>query len=731
MGIGLAIGAIASGIGAGTTFSIAAGFSFGFSFTAAAISFALGGLQSLLAPKPKSNLQGATIKQAGVTQNVRQAISTRRTIYGEARVGGAITFLETTSNDKFLHMILTLCDCEIEEIGEIWFDDISIPPDAIDGSGNITSGTYSGKGRIKKLLGSPTQVADADIVSETSATSDFRGRGVAYIYARLEYDRDIFPGKIPVVTAFIRGKKIFDPRDSGTRYTANTMLFVNDYLTLPVDDLTPGIGATQAEVDTTAMNAAVNASDEMVTTTAINDTIDSADDATDIITLTGLNDRLQYQTGDRVTLSGGSLPSGLVAATNYFVIPFQRKTDVRIKLATTLANALAGVAIDITSDGTGSISKNAEPRYFGGGITDTGESPDRNLEELLSGSGGSVTYVGGKWHVKAAVYSSPVFTFDESHFISKTVTRPKVSRRDRFNLVKGVYISPLNDGQTSDYPSITNSTYVTQDNGRTIPIDYDLPFTQRPHTAMRLAKIKLEQMRQEIFFEADFKLDAMQVQPGDVVFINDSQQGWSNKEFEVIKWSLNTKNVNKVPLFHVKMSLQETASAVYDWNNGEETSIDPAPDTNLPNALIVNPPTGLAVVAVETPTAAGDLTYEFVVSWTPPVDIFVVNGGHYNVEFKKSSESEFRRSFRAEDSDTDIRVPQVQPAVNYDVRIQSVNQLGVRSTFQQLLGFTVDSPSGATIRIDYGAITGPVAEINDYGAITGSVDATNDFGDIN
>jgi len=46
----------------------------------------------------------------------------------------------------------------------------------------------------------------------------------------------------------------------------------------------------------------------------------------------------------------GALPTPLVAATDYFAI---RTATTTVKLATTLANAHAGTAIDITSAGTG------------------------------------------------------------------------------------------------------------------------------------------------------------------------------------------------------------------------------------------------------------------------------------------------------------------------------------------------------------------------------------------
>ena len=689
----------------------------------AVVSIALGALASALAPKPKTpNLSGSfSAKATGITQNIKQPVTARRILYGEARIGGALTFIETTSNDKFIHMVLVLADHEVEEIGEIWFNDVSIPADFIDGSGNVIDGVFSGKVRIKKNLGSASQVADTDLVSETSATSAFRGRGVAYLYVRLEFDRDVFPSSIPNITAWTKGKKILDPRDATTRWTPNGALLSYDYLTIPLDDLTPGVGVATTSVDETFLNASSNICEEFVTTTNISETVSGIDDATDIITLD--TSKLQYQSGDRVTLTTtGTLPSGLSLATNYFVIPYQRKTNPRILLASTLANALAGTAIDLTDSGSGThtVIKNAEPRYFGGGIIETNEETRTNLDDLLTTMGGSAIYVGGEWLLKAGSFSTPVFEFDEDHLTGPITVRTKNSRRERFNLIKGVYVSPINDGEPADYPSITNSLYVTNDNGKVLPIDFDLPMTQRPHTAQRLAKIKLERHRQELFFEASFNLHAMQVQPGDVINITNTRMGWSSKAFEVITWTLNSVVVNKIPQFSVKMSLQETASTVYDWNNGEETQVDPAPDTNLPDALTVNPPTGLAITPVEIRTAGGDLTYEFDITWTAPSDIFVINGGKYEVEFKKSSEATFKTSFEAKDTDTLITVKQVEPGVNYDARIRSVNNLGVRSQYQSLFGFTVGSPSGATIKIDYGLVTGSVVESIDYDLVTAS-----------
>lgn len=66
--------------------------------------------------------------------------------------------------------------------------------------------------------------------------------------------------------------------------------------------------------------------------------------------ITVASNRSMY-TGTAVVLSTtGTAPAGLTAGTTYYAI---RDSATQVSLATTLANALAGTAIDITSQGTG------------------------------------------------------------------------------------------------------------------------------------------------------------------------------------------------------------------------------------------------------------------------------------------------------------------------------------------------------------------------------------------
>lgn len=92
-------------------------------------------------------------------------------------------------------------------------------------------------------------------------------------------------------------------------------------------------------IDVTAVIAAANPSAATFTALA----------STDVITTASAHGFLTGMLA-QVSNSGGALPTGLSAATNYYVIYV---SDTTFKLATSQANALAGTAIDLTTNGTG------------------------------------------------------------------------------------------------------------------------------------------------------------------------------------------------------------------------------------------------------------------------------------------------------------------------------------------------------------------------------------------
>jgi hypothetical protein len=226
------------------------------------IATAMGAALNALAPKPPTASATRGYSIAGESG----AAIDHQIIYGESKVGGVRVYDTTTggSTNKYLHRVLVYAGHEIDSFVEIYVNNDLV---TLDGSGFVTAPSqYLKSGnpriRIKKHLGSPSQAADSDLISATAEwTSQHTLSGLAYLYVRFEYDADVFPNGVPVISAVIRGKKVYDPRTATTAWSENPALCLRDYLT---QDYGLGVPATRISDD--HVIAAANICDQSVTT---------------------------------------------------------------------------------------------------------------------------------------------------------------------------------------------------------------------------------------------------------------------------------------------------------------------------------------------------------------------------------------------------------------------------------------------------------------------------------
>ncbi len=254
--IGGALGIGGATLGATIGLGVTVAGAIGYVATSLVTSWAL----KALSPKPPElSSFGGDTSSRGILVNQKDPLSVHDFVYGQVRKGGAITYYETTGADnKFLHQIIVLAGHELQEIGDIYLNDEVV---TIDGSGFVTSSPWNSKIRINKHLGTDSQAADADLLAESNQIdANFRGRGIAYLYVRYEYDQDAFPNGLPLVTAVVKGKKVFDPRTSTTAYSNNAALCVRDFIT-------SAYGLSDDQVDDTVFSAAANICDENVSLT--------------------------------------------------------------------------------------------------------------------------------------------------------------------------------------------------------------------------------------------------------------------------------------------------------------------------------------------------------------------------------------------------------------------------------------------------------------------------------
>jgi hypothetical protein len=327
---------------------------------------------------------------------------------------------------------------------------------------------------------------------------------------------------------------------------------------------------------------------------------------------------------------------------------------------------------------------NSTSRYKCDGVLSTDASRKANLEAILSAMVGSAYDSGGKWYIRAGVANTATpFDLDESDLAGGEITViARQPRSELFNAIRGRFRDPQQLYAITDFPPYTSSTYAAQDNGEIVYTDIELPMTQSAIAAQRIAKLILNRARQAVTVVADFKLGAYKLQPGDTVNLTLSRYGFSSKLFRVIEREF-------ADLARVRLVLQEEAPAVYAWDfDADATTIDPAPNTNLPDPRYVAPPTNVALIS--TPTSFytrsdGTAVPYLDITWDEPTSPDVVT----ELFYKRAEQKDFQL-IRTAANATTARIEGVSGGDVLNLYLVHVSSTGARSTIWWVPSYTLD-----------------------------------------
>ena len=194
-----------------------------------------------------------------VLVNKQSNVAALPVIYGRRKVGGVRVYIGTGGNkNKYLYIALELCEGEIEAIESIYINDLLIQFDA---NGSVltsrSSSFYGNKIKAQKFLGKDTGQVDGAthtystiLAEQTEWTTSHKLKGVAYLALRIQHDKDKHGG-IPDIKCIVKGRKVYDPRNSTTAYSNNPALCLRDYLT----NTRYGKGLPTSAIDDTAGRA--------------------------------------------------------------------------------------------------------------------------------------------------------------------------------------------------------------------------------------------------------------------------------------------------------------------------------------------------------------------------------------------------------------------------------------------------------------------------------------------
>lgn len=320
-----------------------------------------------------------------------------------------------------------------------------------------------------------------------------------------------------------------------------------------------------------------------------------------------------------------------------------------------------------------------EARYSINGTFTSGSAVESIIEEMLQAMAGDLVYQAGEWFCFPGVYRSPAFSISQEDLLEEIKVTTAVPRRDRFNGVRGTYLNAADKYSTTDYSPITNNYYAQLD-GQIIFEDIPQPFVTSSAQAQRIAKIELERIRQGIEVDVVLGIEALKLSICDTVQFSYPRLGWSSKVFEVRDIKIGDTVENG---FRVTLKLRETAAAVFDWSE-EETTRDLAPDTNLPSPYDVLPPNNVSLASGTDELYIrndGTVFSRLKVTWEKPKDLYVVEGGAYQIQYKQTSSSQWLPISDVDGDQVTTYILDVQDGQRYDVRIRSMNTLRVPSSY--------------------------------------------------
>jgi hypothetical protein len=579
------------------------------------VSYAFASHNAEEAKKKARRAYNASLTDRGVM--IRSGVSPRQMVVGRAKVSGPIVYiLSTGAKKEYLHLVVVLAAHEIDAVEKIYFNEIELP--AVDGSGFVTSGPYA------------KSVNKTDTWTGTSATGVLNvGHTIATVESVSYQDGDTMT-YIPSSGYTFAGTTVTvtSPPAGTNTYWVNYSTTEGSYLVR--------IWAHRGQPGQTADASLISESGGQWTSAHRGDGIAylyvRLQYDQDVFGSTGIPNISAVVRGAKVNdprtgTTAWSQNSALITAWWIKQQEMGLKQPPSAILSSELI-AAANICDELVAINVGGTT---QKRYTTNGTLSAEDSLRSNLESLVVPMAGSATYCQGKWRIRAGAHEAPDMFLDESDFAPGSIqVLPYAPRRELFNAVSGTYVDAASGYIERQFPTVENATYQDWDGGEQITRDVTMPMVDDAMRAQRLAKITLERARQALSIAATYKLRGYNCKPNDVIALTIAEMGWTNKLFVVRERKYKRGQTDEVELL-----LQETASGVWDWNYGEATEVDLAPNTDLPSLERPSPLTGLTATTGVIKQPDGSEIVRALLQWTVSNNVWVVQGGRIEIQHKR------------------------------------------------------------------------------------------------
>ena len=647
-------------------------------------------------------------------------------IYGTRRVGAQVIYMDVSANDsRDLYVVYALSVGECDEIlgrtieldgnpltdsarfrdgGYIGSDKIS------SGSGSLNTVSQNGTGidagaggfgssptqKYRYVMnlhhGAATQTADPMLVaSMPNWTSAHKLNGVCYIAAHYGYDKEGIWKGVPQLTVQVRGKKVFDPRDTnqtfGTvstyEYSDNPALTFLDYIT----NNEYGKGLTQSQINMSTFTTAANVCDTEVDQPYFNGVAQSltwsGNAGDNFITIGGTSATTtwwQNKVGELIDIYDTN-GNGVIDGKEIIAMRRDNFYDENEELIVYINDTLGSTY----SSQTGSSLVKVK-RFHCNGYLDANKNVMDNAKELLANMRGIFLYINGKYELSIEDTGTSTFSINDNHIIADAGISVDYGNKDK--KANKVIVEFFNANKRYELDTATvlhdaSPEYYSDDGDEILEIKAEFPYISDPYIAYNMGKAILTRSRNQTTMQFLGTPEMYKLNVGDIVDLTYAGLGFSGKVCRVEALELQPNGL-------VAVSLIEYFD-VYTWEVPPQEPVEEL--ANLPSAYAVKAPTGLSF----TDTDSSSTGRPFL-SWNEPTDF---PNYQYRVNVVDSSSNQVKNTI-VDVENCDLNFLPVD--ANYVASVSSLNTLGSESS-PATLTFTIGDAPTATADIQDDAVT--------------------------
>ena len=658
-------------------------------------------------------------------------------IYGTRRVGTQIVYMDTFGNDnRDLYVVYALAVGECEEIlgrtieidgnsildakifkkgGYIGSDKISSGAGSLctaDQGGDVNAGVGGGIGtdptkRYQFVFnlhhGADSQTADPMLRASipNAWSTNHKLNGICYIAAHFHYSKTgVFQG-VPQITVQVKGKKVYDPRESGHTFgdpstyewSSNPALCYLDYIT----NDSYGKGLAESDINMSTFESAADVCDVEVDQPYYNGAYQnvtwSGTSGDDFIVISDNDDWYQNKTDEIFDLrdNGGTNVFTGAGITGVQRHQFYDDDQVnKIFINETLTSTYTNEA--------GSARAKVK-RFHCNGYIDINKNVMDNAKELLANMRGIFTYINGKYELQIEDTGSSTFSITDDHIISDTGISVDYGSKDK--KANKVIVEFFNSQQNYELDTVTVLHDATpeyySDDGEILEVKAEFPLITDAYIAHNMGKAILTRSRNQMTMQFLGTPEMYKLNVGDIVDLTYAGLGFSGKICRVEALELQPNGL-------VSVSLIEYFD-VYTWEVPAQE--DARKLLKIPTRGAIHPPESTSIVFTDTDASAISRP---TLTWTEPTDFDVKE---FRVDVVDSSDNNV---FSKIVDTPSVDLSFLPKASDYEASITSFNTLGVESE-PITKTFTIADDPVKTTEVEIDGVT--LSTVEAYGTVSG------------